>query len=319
MQPKRVLFPGLVLFSLCSMPALATENGLLEYPIGVNTVLPGILPPPGGTEFYNYTQYYDGQASVGPTGDKLVPGFHANVGVDALRLLHTWRFLAGPFTLTSGIVTPILTNDLHVAGRSGNAFGLLDLTLQPAYLGYVNPAHTVFTYAGLDVFLPTADYNVRNIVNLGNNYYTFSPNGAVTWFATPRLQASVEIQAEAHTLNTATNYQSGASVNFDNSVEYAPFLSVPKLHFGLQGYYFQQVTDDRLDGRVYRDGYRGRAFAAGPQIRYDWTGGGITAKWQHEFAVENRTKGDRFWIQFALPVNFLSSTPRHIVRGDHGG
>lgn len=35
----------------------ATENGQTSYPMGVNTVLNGILPPPGETQFYNYTLY----------------------------------------------------------------------------------------------------------------------------------------------------------------------------------------------------------------------------------------------------------------------
>ena len=302
MTISRLILSAVILAGLCARPASATENGLLEYPIGVNTVLPGVLPPPGSTEFYNYTQYYNAGSFVGPTGEKALPGFHANIEVDALRVLHTWNFFAGPFTVTSGLVQPLLNSDVRVAGLSGSATGVLDLTLQPLYLGYVNSAHTVFTYAGLDIFVPTGPYNVHNLVNLGNNYYTFSPNAGITWFASKRLQLSVEIQAEAHTINKATQYQSGDTINFDSSVDYAFFPSVPKLHFGLQGYYFQQLTDDSVRGVRYLDGYRGRAFAIGPQIRYDWFQGGITLKYQHEFDVENRTKGDRVWLEFAVPI-----------------
>ena len=305
MKQTKALLPSLALAALCATPALATENGLTEYPIGVNTVWPGLLPRPGDTYFFDYTQYYDAQALAGPNGENAAPGFHADIGVTALRLLHTWKLPVGPFTVTSGIVTPILSSDLHVAGLSGNAFGLLDLTLQPVYLGYVNPAHTLFTYFGIDIFLPTGDYDARSLVNLGNNYYTYSPNGAVTWFASRRFQLSLEVQAEAHTLNETTRYQSGDTINFDGSAEYVPFPTMPKVHLGIQGFYFQQLTDDSLRGARYLDGYRGRAFAIGPQVRYDyWEGGAIALKWQHEFDVENRTRGDRIWLEFAVPIRF---------------
>jgi hypothetical protein len=50
-------------------------------------------------------------------------------------------------------------------------------------------------------------------------------------------------------------------------------------------------------------GNRGQAVAVGPFIRYhpsrDW---GITFKWQHEYLVENRPSGNRFFLQFALKL-----------------
>ncbi|MNP79333.1 hypothetical protein D3C76_1771450 [compost metagenome] len=75
-----------------------------------------------------------------------------------------------------------------------------------------------------------------------------------------------------------------------------------KWQVGVQGFYSKQVSDDELDGEKYLDGFRGQSAALGPQVRYTISPGvAVVAKYQHEFAVENRSKGDRFWIQFAFP------------------
>jgi len=44
--------------------ALATENGQLNYPIGSNTVLNGIIPERGNTQFYNYNLFYRADKSA---------------------------------------------------------------------------------------------------------------------------------------------------------------------------------------------------------------------------------------------------------------
>jgi hypothetical protein len=137
------------------------------------------------------------------------------------------------------------------------------------------------------------------------NYTTFMPNGAVTWLVSPKLQMSLDANWQVPTENEATHYQSGTSVDFDYSVDYSPIKRLPKLFFGIGGYAFQQLTGDTQYGAAYDDGYEGRAIAIGPQVRYDIKGGGFALKFQHEFAVQNRTKGDKVWFQFALPVTFL--------------
>jgi hypothetical protein len=47
-------------------------------------------------------------------------------------------------------------------------------------------------------------------------------------------------------------------------------------------------------------GNRGRAFGIGPYIRYGDAYSGITLKWQIESAIENRAKGNRYFLQVAV-------------------
>jgi len=57
----RPFFPGiraLAIFFLLLGFASATENGGSVYPVGIDTVLPGMTPPSNGTVFYEFTTFY---------------------------------------------------------------------------------------------------------------------------------------------------------------------------------------------------------------------------------------------------------------------
>ena len=75
-------------------------------------------------------------------------------------------------------------------------------------------------------------------------------------------------------------------------------MATPAWQVGLNGYLYLQVPDDELNGSAVPGGNKGRAVAIGPFVRYhpskDW---GITLKWQHEYLVENRASGNRFFLQ----------------------
>ena len=303
---------GFVMLGLCVcastaafMPgAHATEGGNSQYALGVNSVLPALLPSPGSTEYFNYLQYYAAGVLAGPNGEKMVPGFHANITAEVARILHTWSVQLGPFNITSGIVQPLVNASIRLpfTSQSQDRLGFGNTVLQPLYLSYTNPSHTFFSYLGPNIWVQDGTYSVNHAVNIALNHWSFGPEAGITWFPTKRVQVSLQSIAEFNTQNDATKYKSGAAISFDYGLDYQPLVQFDRFHVGVGGYAYQQVTDDRVNGRVYNNGNRGRAFAIGPQIRYDWRLGGIVFKWQKEFAVENRTAGDRFWIQFAVPL-----------------
>ena len=90
----------------------------------------------------------------------------------------------------------------------------------------------------------------------------------------------------------------------DRGVNWAPFASISNLFFGVGGYYVNQFTDDEINGvKVNPDGFRLRRIALGPQVVYYFSQkAGIAAKYQREFETENGPEGDRFWIQFVVPI-----------------
>ena len=77
----------------------------------------------------------------------------------------------------------------------------------------------------------------------------------------------------------------------------------PTWQAGLNGYFYQQTTDDTLNGADVPGGNRGRAAAVGPFIRYHPSKDfGIALKWQHEYMVENRASGNRFFLQISAQL-----------------
>lgn len=291
---------ALALFVLGSNQALATENGLVTYPVGVNTVLNGILPEPGGTRFYNYTTYYEASKFVGGDGNSAIPGFHVSAFVNAARIVHTWNTSVGPFTVSSGAILPLVNLSLTVPGASGSKTAIGDVIAEPLLLGYMSEDHTLFAHvAPLDIGLPTGSYDRKSVANTGNNYYAFLPSLNVTWFAAPGWELSATGVLQLSSKNADTNYQSGNVAMLDYNIGYSV---APKWQLGIQGSYLKQFSDDLVNGNVVADGFRGQAMSIGPQVRYDWAkGSGIAFKLQNEFGVQNRAMGTHFWVQFSMP------------------
>lgn len=278
----------------------ATENGTDNYPVGVNTVLDGLLPPPGETRFYNYTQYYVANRFNGANGQSAIPGFRLEVFADAPRVVHTWGAMLGPFTLSSGVIVPVLHLGLDTPGGNGRRTGIGAVTVHPLFLGYVNASHSLFATLGADVGLPLGSYRAERIANTGNNVYSIMPNLNVTWFPSPDWELSATALFEFDSPNNATRYHNGA-VSF---LDWAAGYSITrKLQVGVQGFFLNQFTDDRQNGQaVNGDGFRGRAIGIGPQVRWDWKpGSSLVFKYQHELAVRNRPAGERFWAEFSVP------------------
>jgi len=154
---------------------------------------------------------------------------------------------------------------------------------------------------GFDVSLPTGRYSKDTLVTPGFNYTTVAPQFALTWLFTKELEFSLLSTLGFNSKNGATQYESGDYFDVDYSMGYRPIPSIPAIQISIVGYFFEQFTDDKLNGNRFLDGHRGRAFAIGPQVRYQFARGGITLKWQHESAVKNRPQGERFQLQFAVP------------------
>nr|WP_240990397.1 transporter [Cupriavidus taiwanensis] len=294
------LLSVIVLVVLAQASANATENGQISYPIGVNTVLNGILPPPGETQFYNYTLYYTANKFAGSDGHSLIPGFQLNAFIDAPRVVHTWGSTLGPFAVSSGAIIPLVHLNVNTPMGAGNRTALGDIILEPWLFSYSNPSHTFFAFFATDVAVPSGAYSPNRAANTGRNTYALMPYLSMTWFPTPAWEISTTTLFEVSSPNDATHYHSGAVAALDYLVGYS--LN-DKVQLGLQGYALKQFTDDTVNGvSVPGGGFRGQAVAVGPQIRYMWSkAAGIVFKYQHEFAVRNRPQGDKIWMEISFP------------------
>jgi len=221
--------------------------------------------------------------------------------VAALRLVHTWDISSGPFELASGIVLPFVHGNLSVPPVGNDSRGGMgDLVVHGLYIARKNPEAGLFSSLALDFAFPTGAFSETRIANLGMNDYAFMPNFSVTWFPNSRTELSGTIGYEFHSPNRKTRYHSGNVAYFDGVIGYSV---LPNLQIGLQGYALKQTTDDKAGGVVVGDGFRGKALAIGPQIRYNLSAQtAVILKWQHEFNVRNRPEGNRLWIKVSFPL-----------------
>jgi hypothetical protein len=289
---------GALLFLLSGRPASADENGAAHYPTGTNTIEPAIMPPVDGSLWLNYLTFYTADRFNNSNGAAAVPGYLVNAVAEAARLLHTWTSIDG-VGWTSGIV--IIANDanLRVPHRTGSGGGLGDLVIQPVLLtAAFGDLHVL---GGFDVSLPTGNYSRTKLVNPGLNYTTVAPQVSLTWLPTRELELSLFSIAGFNSKNPQTQYESGNYVDVDYAVGYRPIPTLHALELSVVGYWFEQLTDDKLNGNPYLGGARSKVFALGPQVRYQFAKGGIALKWLHETSAENRPQGERLQLQFAVP------------------
>lgn len=283
----------------------ATEGGGTVYPIGVNTVLSGKLAPDGLTSYVYASEYHADETKDNDGHDKAnIRDFDLRVKAITLRLdyVYTGVSFFGA-KVASRIAVPLVDGNvsfdvLTPAGRvhrSGSEQGLGDITLVPIMLGWSSPRYSQLI--GVDIFTPTGSYDKDRLFNPGRNIWSVAPWYAFTAYPFEKVEISAKMLYFFNQTNTATDYDSGNEINIDYNIGYNV---TPEWQFGLNGYAYKQVQDDTQYGKtVSVDGNRGQVLAVGPGIKYQTKAVGLTVKWQHETLVENRTKGDRFWVQAA--------------------
>lgn len=300
---RHILALGAIATMTSTLPALATESGQNHYPIGVNTIMNGALPPPGQTSFYLYTQYYHSSRLNDSHGDSIDADFQSDVLAVVPRIVHAWNQTLGPFFLSSGVLLPMSRVEVKAFGKKDISTGLGDPIVQPLYFNYANSDGSFFAHFGPEFYIPAGEYDEDRLANNGLNYWTVATNFSATWMPSRRWELSATLYPEFNFRNKDTDYRSGNTVTFDFVVAHQLLESMPRLKVGVQGFAFKQLTDDKLNGETVGDGNRGQAFGLGPQVSYDIAGPGaaVLVKYQREFGVENRSQGNRFWFELALP------------------
>jgi hypothetical protein len=103
--------------------------------------------------------------------------------------------------------------------------------------------------------------------------------------------------------NQDTNYSSGT----DFHLEMSGRQHLPNnWAFGLVGYWFQQLTADSNGPAILGD-FKGRVFALGPEIAYQFPGKehpvGLDLRWYYEFGAQNRLEGNGVFLTFSVPLS----------------
>lgn len=284
---------------VASGAAHATEKGTSAYPVGLDTVLTGTYPPQPGCYLFNYTQFYDANRQLGSNGQTVsAPGFGVHTNVDTPRPVCVWKLKILGGNVASWLAFPMI--DTRV--RTGTAIfahtgigpirlSLFDLAWHRKYVSWV---------VAPDVRLPTGYYSPTDPSSTGLNRTTYAIEAGVSLTPGKGYLITSKDWYGFNTINQATKYKSGHENVIEGSIEKTV---VPKtVELGVAYSYYQQLSDDIQNGVVVNGGNRGRDVLWGPQLRYDIKGGGIVAKYERETMVQNRAEGNRFWVQFLVPL-----------------
>lgn len=283
-------------FTLCGSAAFATEGGGSTYIPGGDIFLQGAVPPPG---FYvlQYGNVTEATKLKGSDGNTLpVPGFKARVAATATRLVWStpYQFAGGNLVLHG--ILPLVDLKVSAAGASEHRSGLGDVTFGPGLAThYSEHLHSVI---GVDFIAPTGGYTRGNLANIGRNYWSVTPLYAMSYTDPSGFNGDFKANLNINRRNADTGYTSGKEFILDFTAGHAV---APGWIAGVSGYFYRQISDDRLNGAAVPNA-RARSMALGPAFKYDNGKGWLfTAKLQKEFSARNRSEGASLILKTAIP------------------
>lgn len=279
--------------------ASATENGASVYPVGVETVLPGMTPPPSGTMFYEFTTLYTASSFANEGGHSSVPDFKLTVFANAVKLVHNWNVHVLGGSLNTNLAVPVIYQRLTVSGKTFSKTGIGNIALGVTQIGY----HRGNWHWSLepDVWFPGISYAKSDPLNIGQHHFAAGPGGSLSYLPWQgKTEISSKILYIINFTDPDTRYRSGNEF----TDEYAIMQQVSKkLAIGVNGYLYQQTSDDLKNGIRVGNGFRGRDFTIGPEIRLNLGAHrGVAFKYQRDTLVENKSVGGAVWFQLCLPI-----------------
>jgi hypothetical protein len=306
----------LLSLALASGAAQAVEGGGSNYLLGIRGPLAAFVPKPG-VYLTNNVYYYDaGRDDLTPIGDRVVGDISAEALINIAQV--TWvtdADLAGGRLAFSGVLP---FGNLEVGGnvavpvppfivsQSDDVTALGDTSLS-AVLGWKHRDGDKFrawsTYSTL--FVPTGDYELGRLANMGKNRWALDLGGAYTManFKGGR-EFSAVLGFTFNGENDDTNYDSGNEMH----LEIAGKQYLPN-HFslGIVGYWNEQLTADSGGPELLGD-FKGRVFGVGPELSYQFTQSKthpvtLDLRWYHEFDAKNRVEGDAVFFTISVPLS----------------
>jgi hypothetical protein len=267
--------------------------------------------PPGpqpGVTLFSYINWFNATTFRDADGDRLPGRNRASVLVN-LNQLSALAPFREPLTgglLGWDVLIPLVVGNLNTTigppgGLRANRGGFGDIIFGPQIQWN---AHTLFGMPYLhrfevNVSAPTGEFDKRFAFNPGSNLWSLEPYYAQTLWLLPW---DVEISLRHHWLysteNAETQIKPGHAYHLNYAVSYGLTRS---LRVGVNGYYLQQLTNDKLRGRTIEQSQE-RAFALGPGIVYITPAIIFMVNSFAEFGVENRPQG--FRLQGRFVYNF---------------
>ena len=162
--------------------------------------------------YINYFNYYAADKFKDNSGDT-VDGFDLKVAADVFRFIHVTdkQFLGGSWAMHAFI--PLVYMDVKLdPSFTGAPFkmedsrgSLGDIIVDPFILGWHGANWHAVT--GVDIYLPTGNYDKHRLANVGRNYWTFEPMVAATFLPGAGFDISAKLMYDINTENNAYRLQ----------------------------------------------------------------------------------------------------------------
>jgi anthranilate 1,2-dioxygenase (deaminating, decarboxylating) large subunit len=299
---------------LCVFVALLLSSGsaFAYYQPNINLGFTSFLDggPPAGPGHYisEYLQYY--------TADDFKDGPPVDNEVDVWILMNQYIYQSDQAVLFGGkwglnLMVPIVSLDVDSPILNDNGTGLGDLLVGPyiqwdPIMGANGPI--MLNRIEFQTIWPTGDYDDDKSLNQGSNHFSFNPYWAATVFLGPKATVSWRL----HYLWNDENDEFRGGSKFGKSPEdmdlepgqavHANFTAayevLPKqLRLGINGYFFDQITDTKLDGDDIDDDEK--VFAIGPGLAYHFSQDThLFVNAYFESGAEYRPEGERYNMRF---------------------
>jgi hypothetical protein len=264
------------------------------------------VPPDAGFYLTQELYYYTASISRLAVHERLALRVSTDEYFDNIQLsvVTSHTLLGGAF----GFALALPVGYVDVAGsisppgveRRASAFGLGDLTLVPAFLGW----HSGDWYSNLalSVFTPTGQYSPNQPVNLSHRYWAIDTSFSGSFLSAHGLDLSASLGYTVNFENPDTDYRSGDVAHLD--VALGQYLNH---HFkiGLVGYAVMQVTGDSGAG-AFLGPFKSNVYGAGAGLEYDSQPRGremsLQLRGYREFDAQNHLAGDAFYLTLDLQL-----------------
>jgi hypothetical protein len=294
----------------------ASENAASLYLLGSGGPGTAIMPPLKGVFFDNLGYVYDGELGGSgslPAGGNVLVDAKGTIIADFASLL--WvpsaNFAGG--TLGVGGILPyghlnlegsaILTGPLghQFTGAASDSAWIVGDPVAMAMLGWKMGDLHVQLANLLNV--PIGGYRDGQLANLSFHRWADDLSLAATWHSdTSGWDVSGKTGLTFNGTNQATNYRTGTELHAEAAVEKTLSKS---WSLGVQGYYFQQLTNDSGSGALLGP-FKGMETGVGVTAAYHFSAGRMPATLRgrvtQDLDAENRLKGTGVWLDFSVPL-----------------
>ncbi len=306
---KRVVCCVVVAAAVSFSAGPVFAGGNQAYPNGAEGSFAGMVPPPG---FYvlDYNMYY----TADDFNDLALDDFEIDVYANVLRLLYMTpkTFLGANWGMH--VFIPYMDLDGHFDAPPGtppmmgdfldnDTDELGDIIIDPFILAWHwEHFHCVF---GVDLYLPTGDYDDDELFNIGRNNVTIEPLFAWTYLTDSGWSFNQKLMWDFSTENddytnpedlTEGDLEPGNEFHFDYAIDYG---LTPSVRAGVAGYAYWQLDEDRFEGETV-PGLKSRVLAAGPMVSASFFNRRLTVigKVLPEFGARNHSEGVSTWVKF---------------------